>query len=173
MMTPYLQTRCSTPRPTLPFHNDFYAFTQIVGECVWFSSLTSRLCSLLLAECVDFVAHEESDAAAVREHWADAEGQQQASNVFGELEEVVSQSLASNRGDQVGLIRQSIGQASVVRLNKSAEVANQRSLRPSASECRVVSALGIGHSDFPEGRGRFPSARPYYTGRISWRMKTT
>ncbi|MEK7683882.1 MAG: hypothetical protein AAB466_00505 [Verrucomicrobiota bacterium] len=32
--------------------------------------------------------------AEVREHWTDAEGQQQATDVFGELEEIVTRFLA-------------------------------------------------------------------------------
>ena len=62
-----------------------------------FKSNNARMAVVYLVRGVPTRARRKVLMAEVREHWTDAQGQQQATDVFGELEEVVSRFLASDR----------------------------------------------------------------------------
>jgi hypothetical protein len=61
-----------------------------------FKSNHARMAVVHLVRGVPARARRKVLLAEVREHWSDAEGQPQTTDIFGELEEVVSQFLASD-----------------------------------------------------------------------------
>lgn len=63
-----------------------------------FKNNNARMAVVYLVRGVPARARRKVLLAEVREHWTDAEGKQQATDVFGEMEEVVSRFLDDDRG---------------------------------------------------------------------------